>query len=117
MKFKIGEIISGATGRLLCDIGKVYEILNYMTGDNLFTHQLPRACRECRPYFYKQFPWLNELNTDEVNTENWKEWLDDKISKYGEEFEVIPINNGEYKSIDPIKELINNNCSIQRKDN
>jgi len=36
----------------------VYDILNYMTDDNLFTHQLPRACRECEPWLKSQYPRL-----------------------------------------------------------
>jgi hypothetical protein len=36
----------------------IYEILNFLTGDNLFTHQLPRAMRECEPWLKTQFPYL-----------------------------------------------------------
>jgi hypothetical protein len=36
----------------------VYDILNFLTGDNLFTHQLPRAMRECEPWLRTQFPDL-----------------------------------------------------------
>lgn len=41
--FPIAVVLSATTGQLLCDIGEVYKILNHTTGDNLFTHQLPRA--------------------------------------------------------------------------
>ena len=36
----------------------VYEILNFLTGDDLYTHQIPRAMRECRPWLASQFPQL-----------------------------------------------------------
>lgn len=39
-------------------MGGVYEILNYLTGDNLFTHQLPRAGREEEPWLRTLFPRL-----------------------------------------------------------
>lgn len=42
-RFPINVVLSATTGQLLCDIGDVYKILNHTTGDNLFTHQLPRA--------------------------------------------------------------------------
>ena len=47
--FHIGDILSVTTGRLVSPrrMDGVYDILNFMTGDNLFTHQLPRAAREC----------------------------------------------------------------------
>jgi hypothetical protein len=36
----------------------VYEILNFLTGDKLFTHQLPRAMTECEPWLRSQYPQL-----------------------------------------------------------
>jgi hypothetical protein len=38
----------------------VYDIYNFLTGDTLFTHQLPRAGRECQPWMEAQFPQLTE---------------------------------------------------------
>ena len=35
-----------------------YEILNFLTGDSLYTHQLPRAVRQCEPWLRAQFPTL-----------------------------------------------------------
>ena len=32
----------------------IYDILNFLTGDNLYTHQLPRAMRECEPWLRAQ---------------------------------------------------------------
>ena len=44
--YDLGTVLSVTTGTLLTKIGNVYKILNYMTGDNLFTHQLPRVSKE-----------------------------------------------------------------------
>src|SRR3989338_2928760 len=59
-QFHLGDVLSIATNRLVSPrhIDGVYDILNFMTGDNLFTHQLPRASDECKPYLVKQFPQL-----------------------------------------------------------
>lgn len=58
--FHISDILSITTGRLVSNrhIEGVYDILNFLTGDNLFTHQLPRASRECEPWLRTQFPQL-----------------------------------------------------------
>ncbi len=71
--FHLGDILSITTGRLvsLRHIDGVYDILNFMTGDNLFTHQLPRASRECAPELKKQFPALAEITGDDVTKDNW----------------------------------------------
>jgi hypothetical protein len=65
-KFHIRPILSVTTGLLLTKpkapddngIGDLYELLNFMTGDSLFTHQLPRASTECGPWLLRWFPEL-----------------------------------------------------------
>src|SRR3989344_6645903 len=59
-EFHLGDVLSITTGRLVSPrhIDGVYDILTFMTGDTLFTHQLPRASDECKPYLVKQFPQL-----------------------------------------------------------
>lgn len=63
--FGLGIVLSATTGRLLCDMGGVYEILNHMTGDNLFTHVLPRAFRFAAPLIKAQYPELEAAETPE----------------------------------------------------
>lgn len=105
MTFTLGEVLSVTTGTLLCDIGRVYAILNHMTGDSLFTHQLPRASRECAPYLLKQFPQLAKVNTEAVNLNNWATWLHDQVLEYGNEFAVNPLPEHAHEFIDPLSEL------------
>jgi len=105
-KFHLGDILSITTGRLVSPrhMDGVYEILNFLTGDNLLTHQLPRASHECKPYLLQQFPQLAEVDASSVNTENYKQWLSEQVAKYGEEFEVKPIPKGAHQFKDPIVE-------------
>ena len=60
--FHISDLLSVTTGRLVSSrhVGGVYEILNFLTGDNLYTHQLPRAMDECAPWLRAQFPAIME---------------------------------------------------------
>jgi hypothetical protein len=48
MTFTLGEVLSITHGKLLCPIDRVYEILNFMTGDDLYTHQLGGAWTSAR---------------------------------------------------------------------
>lgn len=57
-QFKLSQVLSITTGRLLCEMGDVYEILNFITGDNLFTHALPRASRFAEPLILEAHPKL-----------------------------------------------------------
>jgi hypothetical protein len=60
--FHLSDVLSVTTGRLVSTrhIDGVYDLLNFLTGDRLFTHQLPRASRECEPWLRSQFPQLME---------------------------------------------------------
>jgi len=107
-KFHLGDLLSVTTGRLLSPthIDGVYDILNYMTGDNLCTHQLPRVGDECKPILLEQHPWLAEVDFSCVNRDNWREFLADMVAKYGEWHEVIPMHPDDHEVIDPIQEMI-----------
>lgn len=63
--FSLGVVLSATTGRLLCDFGGVYEIMNHVTGDNLFTHVLPRAFKFAAPLIKAQYPELEAAETPE----------------------------------------------------
>lgn len=104
MKFKTEDIISSASGVLVGDIDGVYKVFSFMTGDNLFTHQLPEAMRMVAPAMYKQHPWLNELDTESITPENVHDWIAEAIEKHGEEHELTaaPELWGKH---DPIKDL------------
>ena len=92
-KFMIEDVLSAIKGMLLCNIGNVYEVLNFLTGDNLYTHQLPRAGRQCEQLVYIQHPFLKDIDVSDINPENWQEKLACIKSKYPNEIELIPIND------------------------
>jgi hypothetical protein len=104
--FDLGTVLSITTDVLLTKIENVYEILNYMTGDNLFTHQLPRVSREMKQVILDQFPQLAEIDASGVDTTNWEEFLNNQIEKYGNEFPIFPCGISEHKVIDFQQEAI-----------
>jgi hypothetical protein len=105
--FPLGTVLSITTGCLLAPngISGVYEILNFMTGDNLYTHQIPRVCRECAPYLLKQFPQLAGIDTSAVTPENVQAFLEDLLARLPAELEVETMPPGEHYEIDPMSEL------------
>ena len=107
-KFHLGDILSIVAGKLvsLQNVDGVFEILNFMTGDGLHMHQLSRVAEECKPYLLEQFPQLKDIDASEVNGDNWRQWLDEQVKRYGEEFEVQPLPEGVHKFINPVLELI-----------
>jgi hypothetical protein len=114
--FPLGSILSVTTGCLVVRDGMdgLYQILNYMTGDNLFTHALPRASEECRPHLLAQHPSLAEVvvpEWDDLPDDRDKaravvfDWLSEQERLYGEMLPVEPIPAEDHTVIDPISEL------------
>lgn len=107
--FHLGDILSVTTERLVSPRGidGVYDILNWMTGDSLFTHQLPRACRECQEPLLAQHPDLRDVETPEDfgGKDTVERWLAQQVTVYGETREITPLAAGDHSSIDPITEM------------
>lgn len=105
--FHIGDILSVTTGRLVSPrlMGGIYDILNYMTGDDLYTHQLPRAMRECKPALLAQHPHLAWAKLGEITPENHAARLAELAATYGETLPVTPLAGGAHERRDPVEEL------------
>lgn len=105
--FHIGDVLSVTTGCLLSPRGMegIYDILNYMSGENLFTHQLPRVAQEAAPVLLALHPQLADADASDVTPENHREWLEAATAKYGEHISVYPMSEDDHERIDPLSEL------------
>ncbi|KAF0156252.1 MAG: hypothetical protein FD189_1057 [Elusimicrobia bacterium] len=104
-EFSLGAVLSVATGTLLCPIDEIYGILNHMTGDNLFTHQLPRAFRACEPEIKRQYPVLAQVDVSRVGRENWRDFLAERKRELGgQPWLVRPLPLALWTSQDPLTE-------------
>ena len=107
--FALGDVLSITTDRLVSrdHMGGVYRILGYMTGDELFTHQLPRAAAECKPALLAQHPQLKDIEVpDDFDDERHVYlWLTQQERIYGETLDVDPLilKQGDYSN--PIGDL------------
>ena len=104
--FSTVDVLSTVTGVLLGDIGGVYEVLNWMTGESVFTHQLPRIGREAEPVIVAMHPKLQQAidEAEAVNRDNWQEWRDRWVERYGATLAVPKMNHHQHERIDPMSE-------------
>ncbi len=102
----LGAILSVIGERLLCDIGEVYQILNFLTGESLYTHQLPRARDAAAPILAQRFPELAAIDTSDVTPANWRAWLREQRRIHGNTRQLTPLPVGTYQAHDPIAELV-----------
>jgi hypothetical protein len=106
--FHLGDILSVTTGLLVSPdhIGGVYRILDFMVGESLFTHQLPRAAEECRPALFTQHPDLATIVAPTLSGKEAVEaWLAEQVAHFGEYRDVLPLHPGAHVHIDPLTEL------------
>lgn len=103
--FSLGAVLSVTTGVLLAEIGDVRELLDFITGDTLMTHQLPRASDEAAPEILRQHPDLAGMAVpDGLNTFPLvAEWL--KTQNLGETRELTPMSPEDHTFIHPFAEL------------
>lgn len=102
------DVLSVVTGRLMGDIGGVYEVLNWMTSESLFTHQLPRVGREATPAILAAHPLLQHAinEAEQVTTENWEEWRDTWVYRYGAMLAIPKLSAAQHERIDAMSELV-----------
>ena len=99
--FTLGQVLTTLNRKRLCDVRDFYEVYKFLTQDKVFTHQLLRVARECEPVMQERFPELAAPPFDEITTDNWHEWLEDKVDKFGPTVELEPIPTHFHLPIDP----------------
>lgn len=99
-KYHLGTLLSVTTGTMLCPSGNpkdFFDLLNYMTSDNLDPTEIALAVKECRPSLLSQFPFLSNINIKEATPENFEKWLSTQVKLYGETFIVQPLPPGTHQ--------------------
>lgn len=84
--FLLGDILTVSTGVLLTSMDSVYYILNHMTQDNLFTHQLLIANPIMRSELIRQLPFLEDIAKPVglSTREGCDGWIASQVCLYGE---------------------------------
>ena len=83
----ISKVLSFSTGRLMCDMGGIYEVAGQIAGGDVFTHQL------IDPFFkeelFRQHPslkdapaWEGPKESDYSNDQEYRKAVTDYIASY-----------------------------------
>jgi len=105
-EFATADVLSTVTGRLMGQMSGIYEVLNWMTGESVFTHQLPRISKEARPVLVAAHPLLQQAidEAEQVTQENWQTWRQTWEDRYGPTIAVPKFNADTHERIDPMSE-------------
>ncbi len=107
-EFATEDVLSAVVGVLVSErgMGSVYEVLNWMSGESLMTHQIVRVMKEARPVMFAAYPVLAEAMADShsCNRETWEQWRDAWVDKIGPVISVVKLTEDTHERIDPISE-------------
>ena len=95
-KFHITDILSILNENIASTrkIEGTTEILNYMRSQELNELQLRYAVFKSKKSLLEQFEFLKDALILDGNKITQQEWIDNKVSEYGEFFEVKPLHTG-----------------------
>jgi hypothetical protein len=106
--FPIGDVLSLTTGRLLSRDGMegVQRICEFMAGEPVWTHQLPRIMEEAGPRILVQHPDLAAIDVPvDLDQAAWPEWMTGVEARYGATRTLTQLADDESTSIDPLTEM------------
>ena len=107
-QFPTLDVLGAITGRLMADIGGIYEVCNHATGEPVFKHQLPRICREVKAAILERSPHLQQAidESEQITKENFRGWGEKWLARYGETMSVPTLSAAEHESIGPISDIV-----------
>lgn len=107
-----------STGRMLCSFDELNTALDFLTGDTLFTHQLPRAFKPCSEWLKARFPELKfadlKLSCLDDYLDRFSGTKDKAVRMWVDEllaiglrgsYDVQPLPDGVFQHEDPVAEL------------
>ncbi|MFE0647482.1 hypothetical protein ACFVZH_02675 [Streptomyces sp. NPDC059534] len=102
--FPLADVLSVTTDRLLSrrHMAGLYDLLGFMTGQDVYTHQLGTAADAAAPALMTQHPFLADLlPPDGSDPADLMAWLVNAEREHGENLAVTPLKD--WKQRDPIE--------------
>lgn len=107
--FDISDVLSVTTGRMVSirHMDGVYDILSFLMGATIYTHQVPRAMDQCAPLVLAQYPQLSAVQMPDEFDDNAHvgRWLAVQMRCFGTTFSLTPVPPAQRVVLDPLEEL------------
>lgn len=89
--FATHAVLSTSTGRLMGDIGGVYQVMSFLLGRDAYTHELAHYGKQAAEALRHAHPELpGEDDFEHVNRENVLDVISEWEGKLGEQFDLDP---------------------------
>ena len=105
--FDFATMISIISGRMFTSMEKLYDALNFLTQETIYTHQIPKILPPSAKHILKTYPELEDIGKDVIiNSEEEAERFIKSLSQiFGNEFTLEPMSDEEYSHTDPFEDL------------
>lgn len=106
-EFDLGIILSLTTGRIFAKLDKIYDAVDYLTNDKIYTHQMIRVLPILKEYVLSTYPELRGIGEEEKfeNVSEIQLFLKEQKEKFGNSLKLSQISKDMgYQHIDPIIE-------------
>ncbi len=107
--FDLGTVLSLTTHRMLSEMDKIQDALEYVTGDPIWTHQIPRVMGQVTPYVLSLYPQLEGVGLNEpINSkEEAIAFVNSQKEVFGDSLPLSPMSKSDgYSYVDPIEEAV-----------
>lgn len=106
--FPVPVIVSATHRHLLCDSGfsSVHELIEWVCGEPVWTHQIPRVFESVRDGVFRQHPQLRIFSSGGCDETNWQKYRDEAIRLFGESLKIEHGSAAGYEPIHPLDEPI-----------
>ena len=86
----------------------MHEAVTKIAGEPIWTHQLPRVCREIQSAALARLPALQQAidEAKQITHENYETWRDAWVDRYGPTIAIPTLSHDEHERIDPLSEAV-----------
>lgn len=115
--FDLGTVLTITSGGILfTNMDNVYDILNFLSNDKIYSHQIARIIKVAQVYVLEKYPKLDGVGKDIIfnSEQDVKAFIDEQKIIYGDSFALSPMSEEMYQYIDPIEEMMDMRSSRTR---
>lgn len=104
--FPLAAVLSILLDKILIpQISEIRTLCSFLTGAQIYSHQISRAVTECIDELKKQCPQFDHLNRNEISRENAEKWVKQKEKEFGSTVLLTPITKKYFNFDDPIGDM------------
>ena len=100
--FNLSAVLGVTTGIVIKNFGEISDVLDYLVGVNLFTHQYPAAAEPATQHLFTIHPGLKSIVCDKAqmgDADYRNKFLAEQEKRFGKKLHLTPMSKKQVTSI------------------